>query len=58
MAIEQTAAGGSGTDISALRMVIGGEAVDAADGQTFDVINPATGASIATAPLGGRADVD
>ena len=36
------------------RMVIGGESVDAADGQTFDVVDPATGAVIATAPLGGR----
>jgi betaine-aldehyde dehydrogenase len=39
-------------------MVIGGEAVDALDGQTFEVVNPATGAVIATAPLGGREDVD
>ena len=40
------------------RMVIGGESVDAADGQTFEVVNPATGRVIATAPQGGRADVD
>src|SRR3954447_20024940 len=40
------------------RMMIGGESVDAADGQTFDVVNPATGQVIATAPLGGREDVD
>jgi betaine-aldehyde dehydrogenase len=39
-------------------MIIGGEPVDAADGQTFEVINPATGSVIATAPLGGREDVD
>ena len=39
-------------------MVIGGEPVDAADGQTFEVVNPATGKVIATAPLGGPADVD
>ena len=39
-------------------MVIGGETVDAADGQTFDVVNPATGKVIATAPLGGKEDVD
>jgi betaine-aldehyde dehydrogenase len=39
-------------------MVIGGETVDALDGQTFEVVNPATGAVIATAPLGGRDDVD
>src|SRR6187551_249994 len=41
-----------------LRMVIGGERVDAAGGQTFEVINPATGKVVATAPLGGREDVD
>ncbi|MGP1674204.1 MAG: aldehyde dehydrogenase family protein [Candidatus Limnocylindrales bacterium] len=40
------------------RMVIGGESVDALDGQTFDIVNPATGVTMATAPLGGRADVD
>jgi acyl-CoA reductase-like NAD-dependent aldehyde dehydrogenase len=39
-------------------MIIGGESVGAADGQSFDVVNPATGAVIATAPLGGREDVD
>ena len=40
------------------QMVIGGQSVDAADGGTFEVVNPATGAVIATAPLGGREDVD
>ena len=40
------------------RLVIGGQAVDAADGQTFDVVNPANGSVIATAPLGGREDVN
>ncbi|MDP9271825.1 MAG: aldehyde dehydrogenase family protein [Chloroflexota bacterium] len=39
-------------------MIIGGEHVDAADGQTFDVMNPATGEVIATAPLGGPEDVN
>ena len=43
---------------TATRMVIGGETVDALDGQTFDVVNPATGSVIATTPLGGREDVD
>ncbi len=43
---------------STTRMVIGGEPVDAADGQTFEIVNPATGKIVATAPLGGRADVD
>jgi acyl-CoA reductase-like NAD-dependent aldehyde dehydrogenase len=42
----------------AVRMVIGGEQVEAADGRTFDIVNPATGQVIATAPLGGRGDVD
>jgi acyl-CoA reductase-like NAD-dependent aldehyde dehydrogenase len=41
-----------------VKMIIGGEQVDAADGQTFDVINPATGDLLARAPLGGREDVD
>jgi betaine-aldehyde dehydrogenase len=40
------------------RMMLGGEGVDAADGQTFDIVNPANGKTIATAPLGGREDVD
>ena len=40
------------------RMVIGGQQVDAADGQTFEVVSPVTGRVIATAPLGGREDVD
>src|SRR3954453_1927133 len=42
----------------ARQMVIGGETVDAADGQTFEVVDPATGTVMATAPLGGREDVD
>src|SRR5215213_1153682 len=58
MAIEQETAGGTGTEISTLKMVIGGESVEAADGQTFEVVNPATGETIATAPLGGKVDVD
>jgi betaine-aldehyde dehydrogenase len=45
-------------DMARLQMVIGGELVDAADGQTFDVVSPVTGQVIATAPLGGREDVD
>ena len=48
----------SSTTTLTTRMVIGGESLDAADGQTFDVVNPATGGVIATAPLGGPADVD
>jgi betaine-aldehyde dehydrogenase len=43
---------------SEVKMIIGGEQVDAADGQTFEVVNPATGAVIAHAPLGGPEDVN
>ena len=46
------------TEFTTLRMVIGGETVDASDGQRFDVVNPATGGVIATAPQGGKVDVD
>ncbi len=41
-----------------LRMVIGGESVPAADGQTFDVVSPVTGEVIARAPKGDLRDVD
>jgi len=44
--------------IGNVKMIIGGEHVDAADGQTFDVTNPATGEVMARAPLGGAEDVD
>ena len=57
MAMEQATPQAS-TEAARLRMVIGGETVDAADGQTFDVVNPADGRTIATAPLGGKEDVD
>src|SRR5688572_10170562 len=42
----------------AAQMVIGGERVSALEGKTFDVVNPATGQVIGSAPLGDRADVD
>src|SRR6187431_1888569 len=54
MATETRAA----TEVRRAKMIIGGEQVDAVDGQTFDVINPATGQVMATAPLGGAEDVD
>jgi betaine-aldehyde dehydrogenase len=41
-----------------VKMLIGGEQVDALDSQTFEVINPATGQVIARVPLAGKADVD
>jgi betaine-aldehyde dehydrogenase len=41
-----------------VRMVIGGEQVDAREARSFDVVNPANGEVIARAPLGDKADVD
>src|SRR5258705_6132122 len=59
MTTDQRAADAAATDTpTTARMVIGGETIDAAGGQTFEVVNPATGLVIATAPLGGREDVD
>jgi aldehyde dehydrogenase (NAD+) len=43
-------------DVKAYRNYIGGEWVDAASGETFDVINPSTGELVATVPKGGRED--
>jgi betaine-aldehyde dehydrogenase len=40
------------------RMVIGGETVEAAEGRTFEVVNPADGQTMATAPQGGPEDVE
>ncbi len=54
MVLDHAAAAG----VSTQKMVIGGVSVDAADGATFDVVNPATGSVMATAPMGGREDVD
>jgi betaine-aldehyde dehydrogenase len=56
MSIEQKTGPGA-TDVAA-QMLIGGRLVDAAEGGTFEIVNPADGRVIATAPLGGRADVD
>ncbi|MBE9500539.1 MULTISPECIES: gamma-aminobutyraldehyde dehydrogenase [Streptomyces] len=46
------------TELRRLRNYIDGEFRDAADGRTTEVVNPATGAAYATAPLSGAADVD
>lgn len=40
------------------KMFIGGDWVDALSGQTFDVLDPATGTVIAKVPSGNLADVD
>src|SRR5438045_4353526 len=37
---------------------VGGEWVDSVDGETMDVLNPATEDVIATVPRGSQADVD
>ncbi|MDR7555150.1 MAG: aldehyde dehydrogenase family protein [Armatimonadota bacterium] len=42
----------------AMSMVIGGETVPALDGQTFEVVDPATGTVVAEVPQGGPQDVD
>ena len=54
----QSAAADSQAPPRDARMLIGGEQVEALDGQTFDVHNPATGELLARVPLGGKADVD
>ena len=50
--------GGEPAEPRDVKMLIGGELVDALDGQTFEVHNPATGRVIANVPLAGKADVD
>ena len=39
--------------VAVTRMVIGGQPADAADGRTFEVVEPHRGAVVATSPLGG-----
>ena len=43
-------------EVKHYRNYIGGEWVDAASGETFDVVNPATEETIATVPAGDRED--
>src|SRR5215213_5450608 len=52
---EEHAAGGP---MGEYRQFIGGEWVDAADGGTWDLIDPATEERIATLPFGGRPDAE
>ncbi|MEY4229278.1 MAG: hypothetical protein RLZZ362_127 [Actinomycetota bacterium] len=42
----------------AFKNFVNGEHVEAADGRTSPVVNPATGAQYATAPVSGAADID
>src|SRR3712207_913844 len=41
-----------------LQNFVGGEHVDASDGRSSDLINPATGEAFAEAPVSSEADVD
>jgi acyl-CoA reductase-like NAD-dependent aldehyde dehydrogenase len=43
-------------DVKAYKNYIGGEWVDAASGETFEIVNPATEEAVATVPKGGRED--
>jgi acyl-CoA reductase-like NAD-dependent aldehyde dehydrogenase len=45
------------TVVHGYRQYIGGEWTDAADGGTFDIKDPFTGETVATAPAGGAAEV-
>ena len=42
----------------AVRNLVGGEAVDAADGATIDLVDPSTGEVFGTSPRSGAVDVD
>src|SRR3954463_4329842 len=44
--------------VSQRKNFVGGEWVDAVDGGTMEVLNPATGETIAEVPRGTQADVD
>ena len=44
--------------VPTLKNLIGAEALDAAGGETEEILNPATGEAIARAPLSGAEDVD
>lgn len=59
MTIEQSQAEPTAeSTVRDVKMFINGEQVEALDGQTFEVTNPATGKVFARVPLGGKADVD
>jgi acyl-CoA reductase-like NAD-dependent aldehyde dehydrogenase len=45
-------------ELERFRMVVGGQAVDAASGRTFESLNPYTGRAWAVVPDGGPEDVD
>ena len=46
------------TTVTSYRNFVGGDWVDAVEGETMEVLNPATGEAIAEVPRGGEADVE
>jgi betaine-aldehyde dehydrogenase len=46
------------SELRQLRNFVGGEYVDAGAESTTEIVNPATGQAVATAPVSGQADVD
>ena len=44
--------------MTAVRNFVNGHSIEAASGQTSDLVNPTTGQVYATAPISGQADVD
>ena len=55
---DTTSTTSSATTRTNWKMFIGGEQIDAAAGETFDVINPATNEKLATVAKAGREDAD
>src|SRR5215203_2280167 len=50
--------GGEMTETKTLKNFVGGEYVDASNGRTYELVNPATGQTFAEAPVSEQADVD
>ena len=46
------------TETKTLKNFVGGEYVDASNGRTYDLVNPATGQTFAQAPISEQADID
>jgi len=46
------------TETRTLKNFVGGEYVDATNGRTYDLVNPATGETFAQAPVSEQADID
>src|SRR5215210_2613181 len=46
------------TETKRVKNFVNGEYTDPADGQTYDLVNPATGETFATAPASREADID